>query len=89
MDWEWKKPQSSLGFLFVGPHGGQQNNRPALAAFMTVNRFQTPMLVVATAISGMNGGRDWQEQTAFLKFEDGSKYLEQLTVLVKAHAQAL
>lgn len=67
----------------------KQNNRPALAAYMTVNRFQTLMLVVATAISRMNGGRDWQEQTAFLKSGDGSKYLEQLAVLVKVHAQAL
>ncbi len=67
----------------------KQNNGPALASYMTVNRFQTLMLVVATAISGMNGGRDWSEQTLFLQYVDGSKYLKQLTVLVKAHAQAL
>jgi hypothetical protein len=67
----------------------KQNDRPALAAYMTLNRFQTLMLVVATAISGMNGGGDWREQTAFLKSEDGSKYLKQLTELVRAHAQAL
>jgi hypothetical protein len=66
----------------------KQNNRPTLASYMTVNRFQTLMLVVATAISGMNGGRDWGEQALFLKSEDGSKYLKQLTVLVKAHTQA-
>jgi hypothetical protein len=67
----------------------KQNNRPALATYMTVNRFQTLMLVVATATSAVNGGRDWREQTAFLKSEDGSEYLKQLTVLVKAYAQAL
>ena len=67
----------------------KQNDRLALAAYMTVNRFQSLMLVVATAISGMNGGRDWREQTAFLKSQDGSKYLKQLEALVKAHAMAL
>jgi hypothetical protein len=67
----------------------KQNDRLALAAYMTVNRFQTLMLVVATAISKMNGGRDWRQQSSFLKSAEGSKYLKQLTVLVKAHAQAL
>jgi hypothetical protein len=66
-----------------------QNNRPLLAAYMTVKRFQTIMLIVATAISGINGGLDWREQTGFLRSEAGSKYLTQVTALVRAHVQAL
>jgi hypothetical protein len=67
----------------------KQNDRPALAAYMTVARFQTLMLVIATAISRINGERDWSEQTAFLKSKAGSSYLNQLTLLVRSHIQAL
>ena len=67
----------------------RQNSRSTLADYMTVDRFQTLMLVVADAISATNGGIDWREQTAFLKSEDGSNYLTQLSALVKAHVQAL
>ena len=67
----------------------KQNNRPSLAAYMTVNRFQAIMQVVATAISGVNARHDWRDQTTFLRSESGSKYLKELTSLVKAHAHSL
>jgi hypothetical protein len=66
-----------------------QNNRAALAAYMTLRKFQLLMNIVSVAIVGMTGGHNWGEQTAFLQSDAGSKYFKQLEARVKFHVQAL
>jgi hypothetical protein len=67
----------------------RQNDRPVLAAYMTPNQFQVIMATVEHAISGTTVTHNWREQAAFLKSEEGSKYLKRLDALVKAHVEAL
>src|ERR1700693_2245535 len=50
----------------------RQNDRPALAAYMTPNQFEVIMSVVERAILGTAPTHNWREQAAFLKSEDGS-----------------
>lgn len=66
-----------------------QNNRAVLAAYMTLDKFQLLMNIVSAAITGMTGGHNWTEQTAFLQSDAGSKYFKQLEARVKLHVQAL
>lgn len=68
-------------------HWCEQNERTALPAYMTKERFQMIMVVVERALG--NPEHDWHTQTAFLKSEDGLKYLKALQVLVKAHVMSL
>lgn len=49
-----------------------KQNRPALASWMTLERFQNLMEIVAEATWGTNGGRNWGKQTAFLQSEEGA-----------------
>jgi hypothetical protein len=65
----------------------KQNDRSTVAAYMTKERFQTIMVVVERALG--NPEHDWGAQTAFLKSEDGLKYLKALHTLVKAHVMSL
>lgn len=53
-------------------------NRPALVAWMTLERFQASMRAIAAATWGMNGGQDWSEQTRFLQSEPGRVYFREL-----------
>lgn len=53
-------------------------NRPALVAWMTLERFQNLMRAVASAIRGMNGDNDWSEQVRFLKSNVGTEYFRKL-----------
>jgi hypothetical protein len=66
----------------------RQNGRPALAAYMP-NQFQVITSIVERAIVGTTATHNWRKQAAFLKSEDGSKYLKELNALVKAHVAAL
>lgn len=66
-----------------------KQNRPHLAAWTTPERFRMIMSAVATATWGMNGGSDWQAQTAFLQSEDGTKYLKKLDEYRHAHIRSL
>lgn len=73
-------------------HGVKQwckQNRPTLGQWMTLERFQTLMNAVAVATWGMNGGRNWSEQTTFLRSADGDKYIRQLDACFKQHVESL
>lgn len=65
----------------------KQNERASLAEFMTVNRFQALMSVVDRTMRQTTGHHDWRAQTAFLKSEDGSKYVNTLFTLVRESAR--
>jgi len=64
-------------------------NRRRLETWTTIARFQMLMSAAAVATWGMNGGRDWGAQTAFLQSSHGSEYVRQLEECVKAHIQSL
>ena len=66
-----------------------KENRPALEEWMTTERFQRIMKVVAEATWGINGGLNWDAQTAFLRTERGETYFQQLSKLIDAHKAAL
>jgi hypothetical protein len=53
-------------------------NRPALAAWMTREQFQTVTRPVAAAIWGPEGSDKWSEQIAFLFSDAGKKYYDTL-----------
>lgn len=63
--------------------------RPALEAWLTLERFQALMHLVASATWGMNGGLDWSDQTTFLRSDAGRSYVEKLDDLLKAHIDQL
>jgi len=63
--------------------------RPALAGWMTIDRFQTLMRSAAEATWGMNGGRDWAAQAAFLLSEEGTKYRGKLNEGIRGYIQSL
>src|SRR5262249_52028120 len=67
----------------------KQNDRSPLARYMTVSRFQAIMRVIETAMAGINGKDDWDEQTNFLRSEAGSAYFEELVARTKTYTQAL
>jgi len=62
--------------------------RPDLKEWMTLDRFQKLMIVVAE-ISGDEGSPIWPAQTAFLQSEDGSEYFRKLDKNLKAHVSSL
>jgi hypothetical protein len=66
-----------------------KHNRPNLEAWMTPDRFQKLMNVVAEATWGMNGGKSWAQQIEFLKSNDGTEYVGKLEKRVKAYIQSL
>jgi hypothetical protein len=66
-----------------------KQKRPGLQAWMTLDRFRRLMRAVAEATWGMNGGRDWAAQIAFLQSEDGAEYFRKLDRSLKAYVQSL
>jgi hypothetical protein len=66
-----------------------KQNKPDLAAALTLSKFQTLMTVVSTAMSGMSEVSDWSGQTAFLTSERGSEYSEKLRTHFRKHVQSL
>lgn len=59
-----------------------QQNRPALAAWLTLERFQELMNVVREAIAEIKTARDWSKQTEFFRSTAGSEYFKRLHELV-------
>lgn len=53
-------------------------NRPALAVWITLDRFQNLARVVAEATNEINGESDWAAQIVFLRSDDGAQYLKLL-----------
>ncbi|MGO9095612.1 MAG: M48 family metalloprotease [Bryobacteraceae bacterium] len=83
-------PQAArMNFLVYQAIGWCRQNRPSLEAWMTRDRFQGLMNGVAEATWGMNGGRDWGAQTAFLQSEDGSEYIRKLDRSLNAYILSL
>lgn len=66
-----------------------KQNRPNMSEFMTKDRFNTLMSAAADATWGMNGGRSWGDQIAFLQSHDGSEYSTKLAECVEAHVLSL
>jgi hypothetical protein len=66
-----------------------KRNRPNLESWMTLNRFQKLMNGVAEATWGMNGGKDWAEQTEFLRSEDGAEYVTKLEKSLNSYILSL
>lgn len=69
--------------------GWCKQNRSSLEAWMRLDRFQMLMNGVAEATWGMNGGRDWAAQVAFLQSEAGAEYFRKLDRSLKAYVQSL
>jgi hypothetical protein len=55
-----------------------QHNRPALEAWMTLDRFQGLMRATREASSTPNAASDWSKQTAFFLTQSGSEYFRRL-----------
>lgn len=66
-----------------------QQNRPTLREWMTVERFQLLMSGVVDATWGLNGGKDWVEQDAFFRSEEGARYIRKLDEDLKAYILSL
>jgi hypothetical protein len=62
-------------------------NRPSLVDWMTNERFQQIMRAVAEATWGMNGGLNWDAQTAFFRSESGKKYFQEVSRLIALKKQ--
>ena len=83
-------PQAArMNFVMENVMGWCKQNRPVLSEFMTKDRFNMLMSAAADATWGMNGGRDWGAQIAFLLSHDGSEYFKKLAECVKAHVCSL
>jgi hypothetical protein len=63
--------------------------RPGLNNWMTLERFNIMMNIVVHATWGMNGGKDWSEQTAFFRSEDGTEYFRKLDAGLAAYIESL
>ena len=57
-------------------------NRNGLEASITQHRFQMMMALATEATWGINGGRDWSKQIAFVKSESGAEYVGKLEKIV-------
>jgi hypothetical protein len=83
-------PQAArMNFLMQQAISWCKQNRPALVPWMTLERFQNLMEVVAESAWESNGGRNWAKQTAFLQSEEGTKYFTKLDKALKEHVQSL
>ncbi len=83
-------PQAArMNFLMQQAISWCKQNRPALVSWMTLERFQNLMEVVAESTWGSNGGTNWAKQTAFLQSQEGAEYFTKLDKALKAHVQSL
>lgn len=72
-------PQSMrMNFLMQAADSWCRQKRPPLLEWMTSVRFDLLMTSAAEVAWGMNGGRDWAVQVAFILSEDGAEYRERL-----------
>ena len=62
-----------------------KQNRSALVEWMSLQRFQSLMNAIEAATWGLNGGKDWSEQTAFFSSEAGHEYFSRLDKLMKKY----
>lgn len=66
-----------------------KQNRPGLVEWMTPDRFQILMRSAAEATWGMNGGKDWSAQIAFLRSADGAEYTVKFGTALKDYVHSL
>jgi len=72
-------PQSMrMNYLMQAADSWCRQKRFALLEWMTSDRFDVLMTSAAEVAWGMNGGRDWAEQVAFILSEDGVEYRTRL-----------
>jgi hypothetical protein len=72
-------PQSMrMNFLMQAADSWCRQKRSALLERMTSDRFDLLMTSAAEVAWGMNGGRDWAAQVAFILSEDGTEYRARL-----------
>jgi len=83
-------PQAArMNFVMENVMGWCKQNRPNMSEFMTKDRFNMLMSAAADATWGMNGGRSWGDQIAFLQSHDGSQYSMKLDECAKAQVLSL
>lgn len=78
-----------LNYVMEGAIAWCKQNRPALAGWMTPDRFRMLMRPVAETIWGTDGGLRWQEQIIFLESPEGKEYVRQLGESLKRYVAAL
>jgi|ERR1035437_2387400 hypothetical protein len=66
-----------------------RQNRPELQALMTPSRFQQLMSAATEATLGMNGAQVCGDQAAFIRSEEGVKYMSTLALGVNAYKRSL
>jgi hypothetical protein len=82
-------PQAArMNFLMQEAIGWCSHNRPDLEAWMK-SRFQSLMRATAEATLGKGGAQVWANQNAFLKSEEGAKYIKALADGIEAYRKSL
>lgn len=74
-----------MNFLMQAADSWCKQKRPALKEWMTSERFEILMMSAAQVAWGMNGGRDWAPQAAFLLSESGTEYSSRLHESLNRH----
>lgn len=77
-----------MNFLMQEAIGWCSQNRPHLEAWMK-GRFQSLMRATAEALLGTDGAQVWANQNAFLKSEEGAKYIRALAEGIEAYRKSL
>jgi hypothetical protein len=78
-----------LNFAMEAAISWCRQNRPALAVWMTPDRFRRLIRPGAEAIWGVDGGLRWQEQIVFLESTAGKEYFRKLGEGLKRYVVAL
>jgi hypothetical protein len=78
-----------LNYVMEGAISWCRQNRPALAVWMTPDRFRMLIRPGAEAIWDLDGGLRWQEQIAFLESTAGKEYVRRLGEDLKRYVAAL
>lgn len=83
-------PQAArMNFLMQETMGWCSHNRPALEIWMK-SRFPHLMRVTAEAVlGGVAGAKVWSNQSAFLRSQEGAKYIRALAEGIEAYRKAL
>ena len=64
-------------------------NRPRLREWMTLDKWRVLMLFAAIAVSELNGGAHWDEQTSFLTSEKGAEYVRVVMARFEEYKRSL
>lgn len=64
-------------------------NKPHLKVWMTLDKWRMLMLFAVTAVSELNGGAHWGEQTRFLTSEKGAEYVRIVSARLGEYKRSL